>query len=163
MASCVRSVRSYPGRGRAGKVAEVYVGRRPSRDRRWNSRAGAARAKRSLLLDGVRLAPRSCRPSRAVTTLDEVDDQGAPLRARPGAQTVLGEVGIVARDPHIGGDLNREARRALSDLSHVEELEAVLARAAAGADGRLARLDGLGEEAVELGSRDASGQAITER
>ena len=106
--------------------------------------AGGARRR-----SGARLA------ATALPALDEVDDQRHAVHAVARAQAVLQEVGVVARDPRARVDLDREARRALADLGHVDQLQAMLAGAAARAHRRLARLHGLREEAVELGGGDA--------
>src|SRR6476659_2867606 len=58
--------------------------------------------------------------------LDEVDDQRDPLHPIALAQAVLDEVGVVARDALARVDLDREARRALARLRHVDQLEAVV-------------------------------------
>src|SRR5438045_2675249 len=64
----------------------------------------------------------------ALAALDEVDDERHALHAVAGAQAVLQEVGVVTRHAGARVDLDGEARRALADLGHVEELQAVLAR-----------------------------------
>src|SRR4051812_6606316 len=82
--------------------------------------------------------------------LVEVDDQRDAVHAEARAQAILDEVGVVARHPLARVHLDREARRALADLGGVQELEPVALL------GRwLARLDGLADEAVQLGRRDA--------
>src|SRR3954470_10547173 len=108
----------------------------------------AARVRRFL---AVRLAP------VALLALVEVDDHRDPLQRVALAQAVLDEVGVLARDPRAAFDLDREARRAHPDLGHVEHLEpvALLGRGLPG------RRD-LGEEAVELGRRDAVRGAVGE-
>src|SRR6202035_821275 len=62
-----------------------------------------------------------------------------------------------------GVDLDRKARRTLADLRHVDQLQPMLGRASAGADRGRASLDGLREEAVELGRRDSPEHAVAER
>src|SRR6185312_15344796 len=99
----------------------------------------------------------------ACAPLDEIDDQGHAVHAVASTQAVLDEVGVVAGDSRARVDLDRKARGALADLSHVDQLEAMLTRAAARANRGLACLDGLGEEAVELRRGDAPAAAITER
>ena len=99
----------------------------------------------------------------ALPALDEVDHQRHAVHRVARAQTVLEEVGVVAGDARARVDLDREARRARADLGHVDQLQAMLAGAAARADGGLARLHGLGQEAIELGGRDAPRHALAER
>src|SRR5215218_2085532 len=90
--------------------------------------------------------------------LVEVDDQRDAVHAEPGPHPVLDVVRVVARYALAAVDLDREARRALADLRGVEQLQpvALLGR-------RLARLDRLAEEAVELGRRDPARHPVAER
>src|ERR1044072_7447407 len=90
--------------------------------------------------------------------LHEVDDQRDAVHAEAGAQAVLDVVRVVARDALARVDLDREARRALADLRGVEQLQAV-----ALLGGRLACLDDLADEAVELGRRDPALHPVAER
>ncbi len=101
--------------------------------------------------------------SSALAALDEVDDQRHTVHPVAGAQAVLQEVGVVAGHARARVDLDRKARRALADLGHVDQLQPMLAGATACPHGRLASLDGLGEEAVQLGRGDAPGHAVAER
>src|SRR4051812_42084465 len=90
--------------------------------------------------------------------LVEVDDERDAVEGEPGAQAVLDEVRVVARHAGAAVDRDREARRADADLRDVEQPEAVaLLRR------RLARLHRLGQEAVELGCRDARADLVPER
>src|ERR1044072_1610369 len=95
-------------------------------------------------------APAVRLPALALLALVEVDDHPDPLQTVPLADPVLHEVGVVARDSGAAVDLDREARRALADLRHVEHLEPVPLLG-----GRLARGGDLRQEAVELGGGNA--------
>src|SRR5215212_7546848 len=129
---------------------------------RWAKRTGVAQAglalhagRRSGGPSPAALAPALAAPLLA---LDEVDDQRDPLQPPALAQAILDEVGVVARDALARVDLDREARRALARLRHVDELEAVVLLGR-----RLADLLDLGQEAVQLRRRDAAGRAVGER
>src|SRR5436190_10296695 len=90
--------------------------------------------------------------------LVEVDDQRHAVHAVAGAQAVLDEIRVVARYARAAVDGDREARRPRPDLGHVEHPQPVAA------DGRrLASLDHLAQEPVELGRRDARAHAVAER
>src|SRR4051794_35575775 len=93
----------------------------------------------------------------ALLALVEVDDDRDALECVALAQAVLHEVGVLARDAGAAVDLDREARRADADLRHVEHLQPV-----ALFGGRLARGGHLGQEAVQLGRRDAVRRAVRE-
>src|SRR3954470_16264316 len=107
----------------------------------------------------ARPAARAFRRGRAAagSALVEVDDERHAVHPEPRAKAVLQEVGVVAGDALAGVDLDREARRRGADLRHVQQLQAVaLLRR------RLALLDELGEEAVELRRRDAVAHPVAE-
>ena len=105
----------------------------------------------------------AARARAALAALDEVDDQRHAVHPVAGPQPVLDEVRVVAGHARARVDLDRKARRALADLGHVDQFQAMPAGAAARADRRLASLDGLGQEAVQLGRGDAPGHAVAER
>src|SRR3954470_18579327 len=79
-----------------------------------------------------------------------IDHERDALEAVALAQPVLEEEAVVAREEALVGDLDREARRAGLELGHVEE-----AHTSAAHRRRLAGCLDVGEEAVELGGRDA--------
>src|ERR1700740_2210656 len=87
----------------------------------------------------------------ALAALDKIDDQRDAFHAVACAQAVLDEVRVVARHPRARVDLDRKARRALTDLGHVDQLQTMLTGAAPSADRRLARLHRFGQEAIQLG------------
>src|SRR6185312_13479095 len=98
------------------------------------------------------------RRAAARAALVEVDDERDAVHPEAGPQAVLEEVRVVARHPRARVHLHREARRRGPDLRHVQELQAMaLLRR------RLALLDELGDEAVELGGRDAVVHPVAER
>src|SRR5262249_24913658 len=71
--------------------------------------------------------PWSALASAAPAALHEIDDQRHAVHRVAGAEAVLEEVGVVARDPRAGVDLDRKAGRAHPDLGHVDQLQAMLA------------------------------------
>src|SRR4051794_10152388 len=88
----------------------------------------------------------------AVTLLAAVvvDDQRDALEPVPLPEPILDEEAVVAREPGAVVHLDREAWRADVVLGHVDQLQALAAhvrRLAGGLD--------VGDEAVELGRRDA--------
>src|SRR3954462_9262643 len=93
-------------------------------------------------------AASALRRPATLTALHEVDDERHAVQAVARAQAVLQEVRVVAGDAPARVDLDGEPRRVGADLRHVQQLEAValLGR-------RLAGLDELAEEAVEVGRR----------
>src|SRR5581483_12511459 len=109
----------------------------------------------------TRHALRGAAPAPALAALDEVDDHRNPLQTEALAQSILKVVGVVPRDPRTRVDLDREPGRTLARLGHEQQPEPVAAWPAAG--GRLASRGCLGEEAVELGGRDAPATAVSER
>src|SRR5436309_10732777 len=60
----------------------------------------------------------------ALATLDEVDDQGDPLKPKALAQAVLEVVRIVAGHERVRVDLDRVSRRAHPGLDHEQQLQA---------------------------------------
>src|ERR1700722_4337845 len=112
--------------------------------------SGKSRASLGERARSARSRPRAgvARPASALSALDEVDDQRHAVHPVARAQAVLEKVGVLARDARARVDLDRKARRTLADLGHVDQLQAMTARAAPRPDRRLARLDDLGEEPV---------------
>src|SRR4051812_42632788 len=86
-----------------------------------------------------------------------IDHERHALEAVALAQPVLEEEAVVARQEPLVGDLDREARRARLELSHVEEAHPPPAHRRG-----LARGLEVGQEAVELGRRDARARAVGE-
>src|SRR4051794_10411192 len=167
------------GKRSASRAARRVAGREPSVES-WRNTSVSAGTRRAAPLAGAppdeaELPPSSspsattaaATPARiapvallAVTTLLallEVDDQRHAVHVEPLAQPVLDEVGVVARHPVAAVDLDREARRARLVLGHVEQPQprALLGR-------RLALLDDLAEEAVELRRRDPLAPPVAE-
>src|SRR6478752_7166651 len=138
---------------RVGSTVGVGTGSGKSRA----SLGERARSARSRARTGVtRAAP-------SLSALDEVDDQRHAVHSVARAQPVLQEVRVLARHTGARVDLDRKARRTLRDLRHVDQLQAMTARAAARPDRRLARLDDLGEEPIELGRRDSRRHPVAQR
>src|SRR5215207_6338832 len=127
-------------------------------------RLGRARVPRSMRVRSGcapltgRAWPAPASLAATLLALDEVDDQRNSLQPIALTHAILDEVGVVARDALTRVDLDREARRTLPRLRHVDQLEAVVLLRR-----RLADLLDLGEEAVELRGRDAPARAVRER
>src|SRR5215204_4524954 len=93
--------------------------------------------------------------AQRLATCFEVDHQRDPLHSVAVPQPVLEEVGVVTGHQGAVRDLQREARRLGLELGQVVEPQPPAAHG-----GRLAEGLEVGEEAVELGGRDAAARAV---